>query len=145
MQVDKTFGAPEKGEIYRDREGAYLLAVRDGMLAVADTPKGWFLPGGGIDEGETHGECICRECLEELGYAARVGEYIGCAEAFTRINNVEPFHPVQYFYAGALGEKTQEPTEPDHALRWVPVEEAERKMYLEWQRWAVCRLLERGY
>ena len=41
MKTDRTFGAPEPGKAYRSREGAYLLAVQDGLLAVADTPSGW--------------------------------------------------------------------------------------------------------
>lgn len=144
MQTDKTFGTPEPGKTYRDRVGAYLLAVQNGMLAVADTPSGWFLPGGGIDPGETHEECARRECLEELGCPAQLGPYIGCADAFMMLLRDGPFHPIQYYYAGTLGGKTQEPTEPDHALRWVPAEEAAQNMHLEWQRWAVRQLLEKG-
>ena len=44
MKTDRTFGAPEPGKAYRSREGAYLLAVQDGLLAVADTPSGWSQP-----------------------------------------------------------------------------------------------------
>ena len=143
MRIDKTFGLPEPGKTYRDREGAYLLAVQNGMLAVADTPTGWFLPGGGIDPGEDHVACICRECLEELGCPAQAGAYIGCADAFMMLLRDGPFHPIQYYYAGTLGRKIQEPVEDDHHLCWVPVREAARKMKLEMQRWAVQQLLGR--
>lgn len=30
-------------------------------------PQGYWLPGGGLDEGETLRECGVRECLEEAG------------------------------------------------------------------------------
>ncbi len=143
MKIDKTVGAREPGKAYMDREGAYLLALNKGMLAVADTPTGWFLPGGGIDPGEDHETCIRRECLEELGCPARVGAYIGCAEAFMMLERDGPFHPIQFYYAGSLGEKTQEPIEPDHPLLWVPAEEAAQKMKLAMQRWAVERVLEK--
>lgn len=143
VKIDATFGEREAGKAYRDREGAYLLAVEKGMLAVADTPSGWFLPGGGIEPEESHEGCVERECLEELGSPARVGEYLGCAEGFMMLDYDGPFHPIQFYYAGTLGAPVQEPTEPGHALRWVPVEEAAQKMYLEWQRWAVKKLLEK--
>jgi len=36
------------------RESAYVLAIRDdGCLAVVRTNQGTFLPGGGIESGET--------------------------------------------------------------------------------------------
>ncbi|MEH2935472.1 NUDIX domain-containing protein [Acutalibacter sp. JLR.KK004] len=143
MKTDRTFGAPEPGKAYRSREGAYLLAVQDGLLAVADTPSGWFLPGGGTDPGESHEACICRECLEELGCPARAGQYMGCADGYLGQTDFGPIHAIQFYYAGALGTKSQEPIEPDHTFIWVPVEEAAQKMKLEMQRWAVQKLLEK--
>ena len=34
--------------------------------------KGWGLPGGGVDPGETIHEALIRECFEELGVAVNV-------------------------------------------------------------------------
>lgn len=138
---DATFGQPRPGGEYYHRPGAYLLAVEDGLLAVAQTPKGWFLPGGGVEKGESHAQCIRRECREELGREARPGEYLGCAEAYLVHPRIPDYHAIYYFYTGALGGSLGPPTEPDHCLRLVPVEQAAQKLYLEAQRWAVRRLL----
>ncbi len=143
-EIQVTLGQPVPGADYFHRPGAYLVAVEDGLLAVAETPKGWFLPGGGIDPGESNEACIRRECQEELGREAEAGVYLGCAEAYLCHPEIPYFHPVYYFYQGRLGPKAGEPTEPDHALRLVPVEQAAEKLYLEAQRWAVGRWMAEG-
>lgn len=142
--IDRTFGQPVPGAVYVHRPGAYLLAVEDGLLAVAETPKGWFLPGGGIDPGESHADCIRRECVEELGRAAWVGGYLGCAQAYISHPRIPYFHPVYYFYEGRLEGSLAGPTEPEHSLAWVPVERAAEELYLEAQRWAVSQWLEKA-
>ena len=139
--MDKTFGAKEEGIRYFDRPGAYLLSVRDGRLAVVRTPKGYFLLGGGIDPGETHEQCILRECMEETGCTARVEGYIGSAEVYCRHSELGYFHPMQYYYSGQLGERAAEPVETDHRLEWIPLNEAEWKLNVWPQIWAAKRLL----
>ena len=60
----KVFGT-KKNVNYMDREGVYLVPAKDGKVGVVKTSKGYFLLGGGLDSGESHEECIKRECLEE--------------------------------------------------------------------------------
>ncbi|MBR6676039.1 MAG: NUDIX domain-containing protein [Clostridia bacterium] len=61
-------GKPIEGISYYDRIGAYLICIENNKLAVVRDPKGYFLPGGGIDDGESLEECVKRECLEETGF-----------------------------------------------------------------------------
>lgn len=67
------FGEKQAGASYRTRPGAYLIAVSGAQIASIRTPKGFFLPGGGVEPGETHEACILRECLEETGFLVQVG------------------------------------------------------------------------
>ncbi len=141
MDIDKTFGAREEKALYYDRPGAYLLPVADGRLAVVRTPKGYFLLGGGIDEGESNEACIVRECMEETGCPALVEGYIGAAETYCFHSQLGWFHPIQYYYFGKIGERSSEPVEKDHTLEWIPIREAEWKLNIRQQIWAVQRLL----
>ena len=139
--MDRTFGVKEKNTQYWDRPGAYLLPVKDGCLAVVRTDEGYLLLGGGIDPGETHEQCILRECMEEIGCAARVEGYIGSADAYYRHLMWGWCHPIQYYYRGSVGERITEPVEKDHTLEWIPINEAEWKLNVKPQIWAVKRLL----
>lgn len=134
------------GVEYRDRPGAYLIAVHKERLAVARTPKGCLLLGGGLEEGESHQECICRECLEEIGYSAAVGDYVCSAEMYRRNEKNGFYHPIQYYYTGELLARDAVPVEKDHCLEWIALKEIEQRMHLPAQGWAVKYYLEkRGF
>lgn len=132
----RSFGV-KTGAIYVDRPGAYLLAIENGKIAVVRTPLGLFLPGGGIDPGESHADAIHRECLEETGFAVETGEFVCSADAYTTHHGNEPYHPVQYYYRGRFLQWVQPPTEADHQLLWLDFAEARGKMFSEMQNWAL--------
>lgn len=48
-----------------------ILLVRAGPLSA--TPGRWYLPGGGIQFGESPAECAVRETQEETGLSIRLG------------------------------------------------------------------------
>lgn len=50
--MHKIFGE-KKNKTYLDRKGAYIIPIRDEKVGVVETPKGFFLLGGGIDGEET--------------------------------------------------------------------------------------------
>lgn len=134
--MDKTFGTKDPQLNYFDRAGAYLIDIKEGKLACVRTPKGYFLLGGGIEAGESHLDCIYRECLEEAGLAVTVTAPLCSADSYCIHHRIGPFHPIQYYYRGIIGKQVQKPTEPNHTFVWLPQEEIET-MYVPQQIWAV--------
>lgn len=140
VKTDCTFGVPEPGRCYHDRVGAYLIAMRAGLIALIQTPRGYFLPGGGIEPGESPEACIRRELMEEAGYDVKITGPVGTADSYERHPVLGWFHPVQYYYMGELMRRVGVPVEPDHKLVWMPVQEAEGTLVPQCQRWAVSRV-----
>lgn len=135
--MHKVFGVKENAG-YFDRYGAYIIPVRGEEVGVVRTPKGFFLLGGGIEGGESHDECIARECLEEAGYAVSVGDMVCTAETYCYHEKIGFFHPIQTYYRGELGGKVSAPTESDHEFMWVRYGDIRGKMFLAMQDWALA-------
>lgn len=121
VKTDRTFGVPEPGRCYHDRVGAYLIAMRAGLIALIQTSRGYFLPGGGIEPGESPEACIRRELMEEAGGDVKLTRLVGTADSYERHPVLGWFHPVQYYYMGELMRRAGVPVEPDHKLVWMPV------------------------
>ena len=135
-KMHKIFGIKEN-TAYLDREGAYLIPFRGNLVGVIHTPKGYFFLGGGLEPGESHRECIKRECLEEAGCVAHIGAELCSAEAYIRHPIIGYFHPIQTYYLGSLLNCATVPTETDHVLCWVEYTQLKGKMFLEMQNWAL--------
>lgn len=131
----KTFGQKAADEVYTDREGVYLVCLRQDKLAVVRTKRGLFLPGGGIEGKESREACLCRELLEETGYAVLQLSYACSADIYTHHERIGPFHPIQHYYTGVLGQQICKPVE-QHQLEWLAVDKASEQMYVSAQAWA---------
>ncbi len=136
-----TFGSRLAGVKYIVRPSGYaLLRDRDGNVAVVLTPEGNFLPGGGIDPGETPEQAVARECAEECGFAVRVGRLVGEAVQFGWSIKEQVFFEKRcsFFEAEVVGAAAS--TEVDHELVWLAPERAARIMYHESHGWAIRRV-----
>ena len=134
--MHKIFGINEGGE-YVHRKGAYLIPVKDDRIGIVRTPKGYFLLGGGIDNGETDTLCIMRECMEEIGYSVLIKKKICSAESYVKHPVIGYFHPIQTYYLGELVEQKQAPMESDHKLIWMDYDSIRGRMFLEMRNWAL--------
>jgi 8-oxo-dGTP diphosphatase len=138
------FGAPDDGFHYAVRPGAYALIVDDaGNLAVVNTPHGRFLPGGGIDEGESLQEAMEREVREECGLEITLGSWSTHAIDFV-FSPVEGRHFEKrgtYVAARSLGVR-HEKLELDHELEWMAPAEAAVMLKHAGQRWVVQQWMD---
>lgn len=134
--MHKIFGEKRNDE-YVDRKGAYIIPFKGNKVGVVKTYRGYFLLGGGIEDGETDEMCIVRECLEEIGYDVEIKKFVCSAETYGSHLDIEYFHPIQTYYLGEVLEQKQAPIEKDHEFVWIEYDELIGKIRWEMQGWAI--------
>ena len=143
MITEHTFGKPLPEEHYLDRPGAYLVAIEDGTLHVIRRNDGkYFLPGGGLEEQESHEACILRECIEETGYDVAVEDFVTSADQYFTHPSLGGLHLIQYYYSGTFIEQLTEPKEQNAGEHIkLPLSQSDR-LESPMQRFAVEQCLE---
>ena len=139
------FGTKQEGIDYLDRPGVYAVIESNvKQIAIIETSKGYFLPGGGIDANETDTDALKREVLEELGYQVSVVAKLGETIEYFKAASEEKYYRIHSrFYKVHLGSKIGEGMEEDHQLVWLSPEEAVNLLIRQGQAWAVHRM-EKG-
>lgn len=136
----KIFGEKIENLNYINIPSVYAVILNDAkekVLTVRNGKGHYFLPGGGLEENESHEEGIKRELLEETGYNVSIDSYIGKAKMyFTSSNNV-PLLNDGYFYSVTLLEKICEPVEDDHSIHWIPINNVKDYLFHEHHAWSV--------
>lgn len=125
------FGVRPEVEAWVMRESAYGLVEDDlGRLAIVRTSQGMFLPGGGIEAGETPEEAITREALKECGLVIRLGVWAARAVQFVYSERERThFEKRSTFIGGAVDGWGVAPREADHELVWGQLRDGERVPY----------------
>ncbi|MCB2291730.1 NUDIX domain-containing protein [Clostridium sp. CS001] len=115
-----------------ERAGVYGIAIdNEGKVATIKTLTGYFLPGGGIESGETNEECLEREFIEETGYIIKIGGYIGKASLYHLSKTNQYIHGTGYFYFVNLESKISNKIEEDHQLLWIESNECVESLFLK--------------
>ncbi|MGE7947102.1 NUDIX hydrolase [Lysinibacillus sp. NPDC093688] len=140
-----TFGQKQDGKEYICRPAVYGLmfnSQKDKIAIIQTNDCNYFLPGGGIENNETHEECLKREALEEMGMDIEIGHFIGCARRYFYSTNEYKYYLSEgYFYLCVAGRQISRPTEVDHFLKWIEPNQAIDSLFHEHQSWAVNEAL----
>jgi len=101
-----------------------IVSDKDGNIALCGT-RYKLLPGGGVDEGETHEQAAIRECIEEVGCNVNIEKYLGFTEEYR--NNGKRHQITHCFIGSVVGEKgvPQSTQEDEQGMKvyWYPKDE----------------------
>jgi len=132
------FGIRVPGCRYTVRPSAYaVLRDEEGRIAVVRAARGWFLPGGGIDAGETAEEAVRREAIEECGLVIRIGRAIGSATEIVHspAGNAGVEKDSVFFEATIVG--TADAVQPEHHVAWLSAADASARLSHKSHQWAL--------
>jgi len=139
MDADPVFGQRAAGAAYVLRPSAYALIKNAvGQVAIVRTAQGVFLPGGGIERGETPEQAVQREALEECGFDIRLLSLLpGAVQLLYSPSELTYFEIVSTFFRAVVERSGSGPTESGHELLWAVPGDAESLLSHESHRWAL--------
>lgn len=129
------FGERLPGRSYTVRRAAYAVIFRDdGRVATVKTRRGHFLPGGGIERGESDEAGLAREVREECARDVALARCIGEAVQWFRASRGF-FEGHHVFFAGRFA---SEPSgRGEHELVWLEPERAAASLFHASHAWAI--------
>jgi 8-oxo-dGTP diphosphatase len=138
------FGERVAGARYTLRPGAYAVIGNElGQVAVVRTSVGTFLPGGGIEPGETPEEAVVREAKEECALLIRQGPWLTHALQFVySLKEKQYFEKQSTFFEATVESALSTVVEDDHEMVWLSPADACRELSHESHGWAVERWLQ---
>jgi ribosomal protein S18 acetylase RimI-like enzyme/8-oxo-dGTP pyrophosphatase MutT (NUDIX family) len=133
----RRFGEPAAGHTFAVRPSAFVIVSNDsGAIAVVRTEEGVFLPGGGVEPGESAEVAARRETREECAFDVVIDAEIGRAAYIVESKKESAcFEKRCVFYRGTLGEPRRDA--PEHDVLWLPPSDAREQITREAHRWAV--------
>lgn len=135
------FGEKLHGQDYQARYGVYAIIPdeKQEKIILVQAPNGsWFLPGGEIENDESHLEALKRELIEELGFTATIGQYYGQADEYFYSSHRDTyFYNPAYLYEVTDFKILGSPLEDFNHLAWFTVEDAKKQLKRGSHRWGV--------
>jgi 8-oxo-dGTP diphosphatase len=130
---------------YKDRPGAYAVVFNsEGKILSLKVGDLFHLPGGGIDLDEDPQAAVIRETYEEAGCKIGDIEYLGNANQYLTKTKRGAVNKLGFFYqAKMINIDPSKSIEADHEVFWVTSGEFLNSTAVEFQKWAVRKVLEK--
>jgi len=125
--------------VCRDAEGRLLLARASNAVSVQGR---WFLPGGGVQHGESPTESLQRELEEEAGLAVEVGPLLEVLSDVRALPDGTSLHTVRLIYRVDSWDGTLRPESDGttDAVGWFTPDEVRTMPLAHYARDVVDRL-----
>jgi 8-oxo-dGTP diphosphatase len=131
------FGSQEPNLHYSERRAAYVVIIRDGLVALVNSGQKQFLPGGGCLLHEAFEETAVREVREELARSVRLRRRLGQAiQYFYSPSDDRHYKMLAVFFAGEFIDDACGKT-GEHELGWFPITEVDQACFHECHAWAI--------
>jgi 8-oxo-dGTP diphosphatase len=135
------FGVRIEGCHYTVRPSAYaILHDDDGRVAIVREDKGWFLPGGGIEAGESAERAVIREVREECGFTIEPGRVVASATEIVHSPAGHTGVDKDSVFVAAVIVSVGTATEPGHEVAWLSRADATRRLSHASHRWVLGQL-----
>lgn len=132
--------APARGAATRRVTAYAIIRNATGSVAVVRTPKGIFLPGGGVEDDESPTNAVHREVREECALALRLGDWRTRAIEFVRSpTERKTFEKRSTFFDATVTATYPDAVELDHELEWLTVDDAAAMLTPPSHRWAIAQ------
>lgn len=140
------FGEKLPQHTYYPRPGCYaVIPNKINQIAIVEWQGQYFLPGGGIEQGESLRECLHREVKEELGWSVSILKLLGWSNHYCYASDLDQF----LFKEGAfyLAQKISNlilPAQAGNHLVWMSIDEAILNLTSFSQQWILKEHLKKS-
>ncbi|MCT9852356.1 NUDIX domain-containing protein [Priestia megaterium] len=144
MKNNMVFGIHKDEQKYITKIGSYAVIYDNqrSSIALIKNHKGDpFLPGGGLENGESLEDCVKRECLEEAGLKVSIQKTIGVAKQYFKSPNDYKYYLSEGHFYMCKQLSKQLPLEKDNNLLWVKPSVAIKMLVHDHHKWAISQLL----
>jgi len=145
METIDIYGENHSEQYTKVREACRGIVIDNDriLLTYEVNTDQWFIPGGGLEQGESIEECCVRELAEETGCVVRADkQYLTINEHYE-----EWLFVSHYYICDYVGETERTLTEREIEVglepRWIPLEEA-IKIFSKYQDYADENKMKKG-